>query len=58
MPIFPCLYPRGALEKEKEHVEGFAPEVAGYTKWQFGITRTSGYSSNFGNNHVSWYDLR
>lgn len=29
---FPIFVSRGALEKEKEHVEGFAPEVAWVTR--------------------------
>ena len=29
---FPMFVSRGALEKEKEHVEGFAPEVAWVTR--------------------------
>src|SRR3989338_3355205 len=29
---FPLLIPKGALEREKDHVEGFAPEVAWVTK--------------------------
>ena len=29
---FPLFVSRGALEKEKEHVEGFAPEVAWVTR--------------------------
>ena len=29
---FPMFVSKGALEREKEHVEGFAPEVAWVTK--------------------------
>ena len=32
MFIFRCSFPRACFEKEKDHVEGFAPEVAWVTK--------------------------
>ena len=47
----PLLIPEGLLNKEKEHVEGFAPEVAWVTKRRAGrIRRKALYTSNIRNN--------
>ena len=50
----PLLIPENLLNKEKEHVEGFAPEVAWVTKrWTRGIGRKTLYTSYIRNNVFS-----
>ena len=47
----PLLIPESLLNKEKDHVEGFAPEVAWVTmRWSRKIRRKTLYTSNIRNN--------
>ena len=49
---FPLLIPKSFMEKEKEHVEGFSPELAVVTIWRrSGTGRTFGRSAYFRNDH-------
>jgi prolyl-tRNA synthetase len=51
----PCVIPTSLFNKEKEHIEGFAPECLGRDLWRRRETRRSfGDPSDFGDSFLRY----